>query len=180
MAFEDHPPPPSQPAFLWLLLIWFIDPPAQPILELHQHFAGFKKQFEIWLDLWIILWPQGGWRREERLHGQPTKPPGWEIQRIIYSQTLQELNLAGKIFLLWHRISFWGELGANTRSRTQTWTQTCHTPGYEGTNGGQNIYLLHVGPGSMLNKTSDMSDYRGPHILYNRNIGSDNCDIFQS
>ena len=55
-----------------------------------------------------------------------------------------------------------------------------HTPGYEGTNGGQNIYLLHVGPGSMLNKTSDMSDYRGPHILYNRNIGSDNCDIFQS
>ena len=174
MAFEDHPPPPSRPVFLWLLLIWFIDPPAQPIMDLHQHFAGFKKQFEIWLDLWIILWPQGGWRREERLHGQPTKPPGWEIQRIIYSQTLQELNLAGKIFLLWHRISFWGELWANTRSRPATLRDMRGL-----TVARTSTYFTSV-PGSMLNKTSNMSDYRGPHILYNRNIGSDNCDIFQS
>ena len=157
MAFEDHPPPPSRPAFLWLLLIWFIDPPAQPIRDLYEHFAGNKKQFEIWLDLWLILWPRGGWRAET---SRSTKPPGWEIQRIIYSQTLQELNLAGKIFLLWHRISFWGELGANTRSRTQT----CHTPGHEGTNGGQNLYLLlHCSPGSMLNKTSNTSDYNTVH-----------------
>ena len=58
-----------------------------------------------WIS-WIILWPQGGWRGET---SRSTKPPGWEIQRIIYSQTLQDFNLAGKIFLLWHRISFWGE-----------------------------------------------------------------------
>ena len=176
-----RPPPAPFSASLLMtssnMVYWPSSPPAQPILDLYEHFAGNKKQFEIWLDLWLILWPRGGWRGET---SRSTKPPGWEIQRIIYSQTLQELNLAGKIFLLWHRISFWGELWANTRSRTQTWTQTCHTPGYEGTNGGQNLYLLHFGPGSMLNKTSDMSDYTGPHILYNRNIGSDNCDIFQS
>ena len=94
------PSAPSRAVFLWLLLIWFIDPPARPIRDHYEISAIFKKQFWDLIGSRTILWAPGL---------TVSQATGLETQRIIYSRTLQELNLAGKIFLLWHRISFWGE-----------------------------------------------------------------------
>ena len=64
-----------------------------------------------------------------------------------------------------------------------------HTPGYEGTNGGQNLYLVHFSPGQARLRLNVEQDVLQPRCqitqvltfyTYNRNIGSDNCDIFQS
>ena len=72
-----RPPPAPFSASLLMtssnMVYW---PSVRPIRDLYENFAIYKKQFEIWLDLGIILWPPGSCGKTSR----SAKPAGWRFK----------------------------------------------------------------------------------------------------